>query len=270
MNNGCKHNKLRRSGVSGIWYCAEPGCEFLITVEAGEIIDKREAKSERDRFEAWMHRYHADEWPNPDEDGSYTDGGIYRNRSLQRRWEAWQAAQDPAEIANRAQRMEFAAAALGVAERRRDELKKHLMAAREQLSKQPFFIAVRGCRPGDIVFLTPTRHLSIQETITFSQCCENLTRDTGIKAVLLPAGFSVEAKDATDEETCLYTFDADFKANPTTGCDIGEQRYKTGCGQVWLVSMGRSVYPFCAWCGKPVQTEVPPAPSSLEGKGATN
>lgn len=173
----------------------------LATRADGRIIDQREAKSERDRFETWVQCYHADNWPNADDTGSRTwPDGSYRNKSLQRRWEAWQAAQDAREVADRAQRIEFAATALGVLERRRDELLEHLRQAREQLTEQPKFVAVRGCKPGDVVFLIPGRELSLQQVTQITGALKHFSEETGIKIGLLPAGFTVSARDAEPDE----------------------------------------------------------------------
>lgn len=173
----------------------------LATRADGRIIDQREAKSERDRFENWVQCYHADSWPNPDSSGGRTNAnGQYWNTGLQQRWEAWQAAQDPREVADRAQRIEFAATALRVCERRRDELKEHLLKAKETLQEQPKFVAVRGCKPGDVVFLIPGRELSLQQVTQITAALKHFSEETGIKIGLLPAGFTVSARDAEPDD----------------------------------------------------------------------
>jgi hypothetical protein len=175
---------------------------------AGEITNAREAKSERDRFEDWMHRYKADHWPNPDADGSVTyPSGVYRNKSLHERWEAWQAALDPLEVAARAQRLEFAATALAVVERRRDELRIERDRTRDLLLKyRPQFVVLKGCQAGDVVFLTPSSDLSMEGATRLRQQFEDFTKNVGVRLVLLPPGFAVEAHHE-DESTagCIYS-----------------------------------------------------------------
>lgn len=196
----------------------------IATRADGRIIDEREVKSERDRFENWVQCYHADSWPNPDSSGGRTNAnGQYWNTGLQQRWEAWQAAQDPREVADRAQRIEFAATALRVCERRRDELKEHLLKAKETLDEQPKFVAVRGCKPGDVVFLIPGRELSLQQVTQITAALKHFSEETGIKIGLLPTGFTVSARDAEPNDTATPAPRSPRAFDPS-GQDGGESR----------------------------------------------
>lgn len=184
---------------------------------------------ERQRFEAYVRQFQPKEWPNPDADGSrvWPDTGVYRNKSLQLRWETWQAALDPAEVKDRAKRIEFAADALAVVERRRDELKRERDEARALLREQPRFVVLKGAQPGDIAFLTPGRELSMEEARAIHRACTEVAKDTGVKIVLLQHGFTIDAKDAEepqlhpDEVAKLERRSRHFDPS---GQDGGEQR----------------------------------------------
>lgn len=87
----------------------------------------------------------------------------------------------------------------------------------------------------------------------FHNDLRHFTEGTGIMVAILPNGFTVNGKEETPADVCAYKLDPDFKADPAAGYDISDKQYKTGCGRGWLVSMGRALYPFCAWCSKPIE-----------------
>lgn len=193
----------------------------IATRADGRIIDEREAKSERDRFEMWASQKFPEQWENGTPEGSLL------------MWLAWQAAQDPREVADRAQRIEFAATALRVCERQRDELKEHLLKAKEMLNEQPKFVAVRGCKPGDVVFLIPGRELSLQQVTQITGALKHFSEETGIKIGLLPAGFTVTGKqeEPTEEQSktvaerrIAKAVDGVRRAFDPSGQDGGESR----------------------------------------------
>ena len=81
-----------------------------------------------------------------------------------------------------------------ILERERDAMKRERDELRQALRHSPKFVVLRGCAPGDLVFLTPGHELSMEQARAVGAACKELTKDTGIKVALLPHGFAVDAK----------------------------------------------------------------------------
>lgn len=208
--------------------------------------------AEREIFESWVRTTHPEHWPNPDADGSRTwPDGIYRNKSLHERWEAWQAALVSANHDDLMSRINFAADALTVVERRRDELRRQVDMLKGLIMESTRVTILRACVPGDLVFLKLERDAPMERVANMRKHLEGVFEATHIKIIMLDHGISVAGHSECTEigkpvEPCVYV-----------PMEDASQEYGTGCGNRWHLPVGSELYPFCPWCGKPVQERLP-------------
>jgi hypothetical protein len=243
-------------GKTGAWMCANAQCNFSIEsfFKPPSEMPAKEVGAEREIFETWVRTEHPDHWPNPDSNGSliYPDG-TYRNKSMHERWQTWQAAR--VERGELLQRIEFAATALGVVERRRDCLRQQVDMLKGLIMESTRFTIVRACNPGDMVFLRLERDAQMEQVIRLRKYVEDISTATGIRIVIIDPGMSIvgrseESGPVAPIAQCIYT-----------PGEKGGQEFGTSCGNRWNLPVGMELYPFCAWCGKPVEErEVEPIP----------
>lgn len=146
---------------------------------------------ERALFEQWVMIVKPQLWP--DDRGQKTPSGSYVNEKLQSMWLGWQAALTQSTIS---QNLDIAVSERDGANKLRDEAIAERDAARALADQGARVAVLKGVTKGDVVLISPSRPMSYEQAnfmhVHLGRCASEL----GIRFVLMPEGFSIDAKDA--------------------------------------------------------------------------